>query len=265
MRDVDVPTVIGVTRSPSPSVLCSDGGSAARAPREGRRLPQALADPSRRSESAPELHHVLDLLSVGVVIVGADGSTVYRNPAARSLAGTHSGLLVDDTVRTWSTPPWRGESRRETLELYGPPRLAIVVAAAPLPWRWGDGVDRGRERTAARRRRAHRLRGQHQSRAEDARGRARRARRDADRRDRRGAWSTGWRRASSTSRIGSPARSTTCSSCPGSSSARSRSANPVPLAVDRRRCRRAVPPSSPSSATSSIATSDVPDDPDDRR
>ena len=58
---------------------------------------------------------------------------MYRNPAATSLAGTHSGLLVDDTVKTLVGRALGGESSRQTLELYGPPRLAIAVATSPLP------------------------------------------------------------------------------------------------------------------------------------
>ena len=75
---------------------------------------------------------VVDRLSLGVVVAGPGGEVRYRNAAAHALAGTHLGLLVDAAVERLVQRALRGESAREDLELYGPPRLAVVVTSSPL-------------------------------------------------------------------------------------------------------------------------------------
>ena len=74
---------------------------------------------------------VLDGLSIGVVIADQHGDVVYRNAAARSLAGTHAGVLIDETVerhlRTAGHDP-----TEELLDLYGPPKMVVVVRAAKV-------------------------------------------------------------------------------------------------------------------------------------
>ena len=109
--------------------------------------------------------------------------------------------------------------------------------------RWS--TDRRRQRAGPPRRRAHRLRRQHQPRAEDAGRRARGAGRGAGRqrrrRRRRDAWPTRW----STRRTVRRAPSTTCSSCRGSSSAARRRRDVV--------CRRRTWSTTPSSAARAAA------------
>ncbi|MGH9270021.1 MAG: sensor histidine kinase, partial [Ilumatobacteraceae bacterium] len=75
---------------------------------------------------------VVDRLTLGVVVAGPSGQIRYRNPASRALAGTHLGLLVDAAVERLVGEATQGESAREHLELYGPPRLAVVVTSSPL-------------------------------------------------------------------------------------------------------------------------------------
>ena len=48
------------------------------------------------------------------------------------MSGTHIGLLVDDAVERLLLKALQGEENRQTLELYGPPRVAVVVTASPL-------------------------------------------------------------------------------------------------------------------------------------
>ena len=104
--------------------------------------------------------------------------------AARALGGTHVGVLVDEAVERHCCARTAAAQRvARRVELYGPPR------------RWSSSCAPRRSPTAARvatiddvserrraRRGAHRLRRQHQPRAEDAGRRARRAGRDAGRR-----------------------------------------------------------------------------------
>ena len=49
---------------------------------------------------AVTLEDVLERHPTGVVIGDADGDVEYRNAAARRLAGTHTGLLIDEAILT---------------------------------------------------------------------------------------------------------------------------------------------------------------------
>ena len=82
---------------------------------------------------APTWSEVVDRLNLGVVVAGPSGRIQYRNPAARAMAGTHLGLLVDDTIERLLATAREGTESTKVLELYGPPRVAVVVRAVPLP------------------------------------------------------------------------------------------------------------------------------------
>jgi two-component system sensor histidine kinase SenX3 len=83
--------------------------------------------------AAPRWTDVADRLTLGVVIAGSSGRVHYRNPAAGVFDGSHAGLLVDDTVERLLTGALEGREERQTVDLYGPPRVAVVVSASPLP------------------------------------------------------------------------------------------------------------------------------------
>jgi two-component system sensor histidine kinase SenX3 len=83
--------------------------------------------------SAPRWTDVTDRLTLGVVIAGPSGRVHYRNPAAGVFAGSHAGLLVDDTVEKLINGALEGREERQNVDLYGPPRVAVVVSASPLP------------------------------------------------------------------------------------------------------------------------------------
>jgi two-component system, OmpR family, sensor histidine kinase SenX3 len=83
--------------------------------------------------SSPRWTDVADRLALGVVVAGTSGRVHYRNSAAGVFAGTHAGLLVDDTVERLLARALEGHEERQNLELYGPPRVAVVVTASPLP------------------------------------------------------------------------------------------------------------------------------------
>ena len=84
------------------------------------------------SPSAPRWSDVVDRLSLGVVVSGPTGMVHYRNRAARVLDGTHMGVLVDDAVERMLTAARGGDESVQSLEMYGPPRVAVVVRASPL-------------------------------------------------------------------------------------------------------------------------------------
>jgi two-component system sensor histidine kinase SenX3 len=67
-----------------------------------------------------------------VVVAGPRGEVQHRNRAAQAFEGTHVGVLVNDAVDRLLARARAGEEAREVLDLYGPPRVAVVVQASPL-------------------------------------------------------------------------------------------------------------------------------------
>jgi two-component system sensor histidine kinase SenX3 len=98
--------------------------------RIGRHETSSTAVPS--TPTSPRWSDVVDQLSLGVVVGGPSGDVLYRNRTARSLEGTHMGVLVDDAVERMLAAARDGDESRQALELYGPPRVAVVVRASPL-------------------------------------------------------------------------------------------------------------------------------------
>jgi two-component system sensor histidine kinase SenX3 len=96
----------------------------------------APAPPPERPSVAvagPSWADVVGALQLGVVVVDEAGRVQYRNAASQALTGTHIGLLVDEAMQKQLGHARRGRASTETLELYGPPRVAVVVSASPLP------------------------------------------------------------------------------------------------------------------------------------
>jgi two-component system sensor histidine kinase SenX3 len=98
--------------------------------RNGQRT--VVADTSSADERNAQLTDVVDGLSTGVVLAGPDGEVVYRNSAARALAGTHAGVLIDETIERHLRGAADGQATEELLDLYGPPKLVVVVRARSL-------------------------------------------------------------------------------------------------------------------------------------
>jgi two-component system sensor histidine kinase SenX3 len=83
--------------------------------------------------SGPTWPAVVDKLALGVVVMTKNGEIRYRNPQADAMAGTHTGLLIDNAVKESLGRALEGEQSRQQLDFYGPPQVAVVVAAEPLP------------------------------------------------------------------------------------------------------------------------------------
>ena len=79
------------------------------------------------------LGDVLEQHPTGVVICDADGHVEYRNEAARRLAGTHAGLLIDEAIERHLALGRAGTASDRAIELFGPPKMAFVISARPLP------------------------------------------------------------------------------------------------------------------------------------
>jgi two-component system sensor histidine kinase SenX3 len=92
---------------------------------------QAVATTARAS--LERLRLALDALPIGVVVTDDRGAVVVRNAAAMHFLGIrHADVLVDEAVGALLRTALAGEPRRQTLELYGPPKRTVVVTAAPV-------------------------------------------------------------------------------------------------------------------------------------
>jgi two-component system sensor histidine kinase SenX3 len=92
---------------------------------------QAVAASARASLG--RLRVGLDALPIGVVVTDERGTVVLRNASATHFLGIrHADVLVDEAVGALLRTALAGEHRRQTLELYGPPKRTVVVAAVPV-------------------------------------------------------------------------------------------------------------------------------------
>jgi two-component system, OmpR family, sensor histidine kinase SenX3 len=105
--------------------------------RPSRRAKQSVAsvadDVVDRDDIALRLTEAVDHLEIGVVIASASGGVIYRNAAAQSSRGTHVGLVLDDHLAAILARTRDGERVRRVIELHGPPRSWVEVAADPMP------------------------------------------------------------------------------------------------------------------------------------
>ncbi|MCB0967026.1 MAG: sensor histidine kinase [Ilumatobacter sp.] len=69
---------------------------------------------------------------VGAVVSDDRGRVLWRNPAAAAMSGTHVGVLVDESVERHIAAALADGQSREVLEMYGPPKVVLVVDAHRL-------------------------------------------------------------------------------------------------------------------------------------
>ena len=81
---------------------------------------------------APVLADAVDHLEIGVLVLDSDARTVYRNAAASDFAGTHIGVIVDDHVAD-TVKESDGAPAQRVVELQGPPKRWLEIAAEPMP------------------------------------------------------------------------------------------------------------------------------------
>jgi len=102
----------------------------------GRRRPhEATAIEPALSTIPPEplVDEVLDALHFGVAISGRDGRHEFKNAAAREVALTHAGVLIDDAIRRHLARGLVGITSEEVVELHGPPAEVFIVRSVALP------------------------------------------------------------------------------------------------------------------------------------
>lgn len=79
------------------------------------------------------LERAVDALGIGVVVASVDGEIVFRNSIAGGPTGAlHSDVLVDEAIEVHLRGALDGQTRRQTIELFGPPRRVVSVSATPL-------------------------------------------------------------------------------------------------------------------------------------
>ena len=89
--------------------------------------------PNENIESLLLIRDAVNSLSVGVVVVGTDGKVIFRNKLAESVTGViHSDVLVEEVVVQHLSVALSGETKRQVLDLFGPPRKVFAVSATPL-------------------------------------------------------------------------------------------------------------------------------------
>jgi two-component system sensor histidine kinase SenX3 len=79
------------------------------------------------------LSDVLERHPTGIVIGDDQGHIDYRNEAARRLAGTHAGVLIDEAIERHLALGRAGTVSDRAIELFGPPKMTFVISARPLP------------------------------------------------------------------------------------------------------------------------------------
>ena len=88
---------------------------------------------AQKIEALLQIQDAIHSLSVGVVIVDAKGVVTFRNKLAESVTGViHSDVLVEEVVEQHLSSALNGETKRQVLDLFGPPRRVFSVSAAPL-------------------------------------------------------------------------------------------------------------------------------------
>ena len=89
--------------------------------------------PTENFESLLLIRDAVNSLSVGVVVVGTDGKVIFRKKLAESVTGVvHSDVLVEEVVEQHLSVALNGETKRQVLDLFGPPRKVFAVSATPL-------------------------------------------------------------------------------------------------------------------------------------
>ena len=83
------------------------------------------------------LEQALGAVSEGVVVSDEHGEIVFTNEQATALMGLrHADVLAQQAVVDLLKDAVDGQARSETLDLYGPPRRTLTIAASPLDDGW---------------------------------------------------------------------------------------------------------------------------------
>src|SRR4051812_27159013 len=95
---------------------------------------EAAAERTQADETRLRLAQALDAIPQGVLIANADGQVVVRNRVADTFADArHSDALVEAAIDELLADALNGVEAIRPIDLFGPPRRTLVIAATPLP------------------------------------------------------------------------------------------------------------------------------------
>mgnify|MGYP006277907885 CR=1 FL=1 len=86
-----------------------------------------------RDSAVDVVGRAIEVLDIGVVVASAAGEIVYRNRVASGMTGAlHADVLVEEAVDVHLRGALDGQTRRQIIELFGPPSRVVSVSATPL-------------------------------------------------------------------------------------------------------------------------------------
>ena len=86
-----------------------------------------------RDSAVDVVGRAVEVLDIGVVVASAAGEIVYRNRVASGMTGAlHADVLVEEAVDVHLRGALDGQTRRQIIELFGPPSRVVSVSATPL-------------------------------------------------------------------------------------------------------------------------------------
>ena len=101
-----------------------------------RQIAELAAERSHRGPASPDREHLVEAfraLSDGVVIVDRDGEILLRNAAAsRFQSARHADALGEQAIDELIGAALGGDPGERELQLYGPPKEALLVRAVPI-------------------------------------------------------------------------------------------------------------------------------------
>ena len=122
------------TRIEGPEVELSSGGGLEGAIGRLERAVDATGVRSVESRAAVDrMAQALESIDCGVVLCDEAGNVVYRNTLAQAYAGArHAEALAEQATEDVLRAALDGDRQSRTVDLYGPPRRNLKVAAFPL-------------------------------------------------------------------------------------------------------------------------------------
>jgi two-component system sensor histidine kinase SenX3 len=92
-----------------------------------------LQEVARTGATEEQLVGALDVIPQGIVLADAHGTVLFRNQAASGFfAARHSEALVEAAISELIALAVAGTPESRTLDLYGPPRRALLLRSVPL-------------------------------------------------------------------------------------------------------------------------------------
>ncbi len=95
--------------------------------------PSTGVEPQPTAATSELLSGAIKHLDIGIVVSSASGKVLYRNDSADAMRGTHLGVLIDEHVESNLSLARQGERSSRIVELHGPPKSWLAIAAEPLP------------------------------------------------------------------------------------------------------------------------------------